>query len=43
MVGFLKATSIAKNQDGRSSLNRTFINTYHIKYKHRIWRFLIDY
>lgn len=42
-VGFLKTTSIAKDQDGRSSSNRTFINTYHIKYKRWIWRFLIDY
>lgn len=32
--GFLKATSIAKDQEGRSSSDRTFINTYHIKYKH---------
>lgn len=33
-VGFLKATSIAKDNNGISSSNRTFINTYHIKYKH---------
>lgn len=32
--GFLKATSIAKDQEGRSFSDRTFINTYHIKYKH---------